>query len=229
MARKNERSEEFSIGGHEEGEFGVIPQVEDLRPNVSPAIAVPDVPVPADANGMIPLSSLKDVIAIAVREAMSGQSAMFGETMKGLLPRRIVDFGEFSEKGLAKSPFNWSKTEKRFLTDGEKPTLTRQCYQNGYRLQEEKLHPEEIEMINLVTRPGFYIERMVEVIIREDGSSETLELRYKNKTPDQRSELKGEAKNFGIILKRILEEQAEADEEETLSSLRRASGRRNRE
>lgn len=127
------------------------------------------------------------------------------EGLKAVAPPRKVEFGEFD----GKSPFDVTK-------DGSPKTkLTRDCFQNGAKMRPEMLFDEEIKLLNRIVRSGRYINRMVEVIVRDEGSDSVVELRYKNKTADQRSELKTEVKDLRTMLRRIVDEQDVEIENET--------------
>jgi hypothetical protein len=60
------------------------------------------------------------------------------------------------------------------------PKLTRECFQNGERMNGDLMTAEEIKLMNLLTVPGRYVDRRVEVVIRENVGDEkpTVELRY---------------------------------------------------
>lgn len=136
--------------------------------------------------------------------------------LKEIAPPRKVEFGEFN----GKSPFD-RKKDGTFYAAGEKPALNRPSFQNGVKFREEYLTAEEINLLNQITIPGRYIERKVEVVIFDEGSDQSIDLRYKNKTPDQRSELKSEAKDLVAICRRIIEEQTEAELDDATSPRKR--------
>jgi hypothetical protein len=141
-----------------------------------------------------------DIIGAAIAKGIA-------DGLKATAPPRKIEFGEFN----GKSPFDKKANSSGFYGPNEKPVLERASFQNGIRFREEYLTDVEIGLLNQVVRPGRYIERMVEVVIWDDGSEKAMDLRYKNKTPDQRSELKSEAKSLLVMLKRIVEEQDEAE------------------
>lgn len=173
---------------------------------------------PVKAEQLVPISDVSAAIAKGIADGMRELSGNLVAGMTAMAPPRKVEFGEFD----GKSPFNRT-LDGRLLTDKEKAVecvLTRKCYQNGYRMLEERLIPDEIWELNKITRPGRYIERKVEVVISDDGSDQSMDLRYKNKTADDRSELKSEVKNLVVMLKRIVAEQDEAEQEEATAPRR---------
>lgn len=121
--------------------------------------------------------------------------------LKQLAPRKVT-FGQYDPK----SSFHPDKKKAKHLT--------RECFQNGARLNEATLFDAEIELLNQIKRPGRYLNRKVEVVIREGTDSETVELRYNNATFEQRSDLKSQARNFLEMLKQIVMEQEVAEENE---------------
>ncbi len=108
-----------------------------------------------------------------------------------------VPFGRYDPK----SPAHPNKAVPR-------SKLSRACFQNGYRMDPKKLTNEEIDGLNAITRPGRYINRRMEVVIQNDGSQEVLELRYNNKTADQRFENKNHWRNMLDIVTQVVAEQA---------------------
>lgn len=116
-----------------------------------------------------------------------------------------------------KQPYGQFVGKSPFHADHRKvKKLTRPVYQNGTRLFAPKLHVEEIESFNKIVRPGRYINRLIEVILRQEGSDEVLELRYKNKTADDRMEHKSAYRDLREMLRLILAEQDEKLAEETV-------------
>ncbi len=85
--------------------------------------------------------------------------------------------------------------------------LKRSCSQNGYDMSEATLSNEEITLLNRVTRPGRYIDRMVEVVIRNEGGEEEVEFRYSNKSVDQRFASRAKYRTLVEMLTLILEAQ----------------------
>ena len=175
------------------------------------------------------LEQLAQVVAQAVTQAMQGQGAPAPFSLDGLgdiigsavaeglnkTQRRKVTFGEYQLKG--HSPFHPK-------TKAETPVLTRRCWQNGVWMNPTTLYDKEIELLNQITHSGRYINRLVEVVIRDDNADEEVYIRFNNQTPDQQMELKGYARNFIDMLQQIIaaqtEERAEKEEQEQKKSKR---------
>lgn len=85
--------------------------------------------------------------------------------------------------------------------------LKHTVYQNGYRVPVKRLTNQEIDNLNAISRPGRYINRMVEVVMWDEGGLVNLDIRYNNKTHDQRSENKNHWRSFEELTKKIVEEQ----------------------
>lgn len=96
---------------------------------------------------------------------------------------------------------------------GKKVRLTRTCYQNGYGIDNTRLTDEETELLNKLVRPGKYMDRKVEVIVRPEPDN-TLEIRYSDKRVDQRIELSHYFRSFKELLTKLIAEQTLAQEEE---------------
>lgn len=123
------------------------------------------------------------------------------EGINAARPKRITA-GQYDPK----SPFHPSKKKTR--------KLLRPIYQNGARLSPTRLFDAEIDLLNQIKRSGRYINRLVEVIVRQDGSDEVVELRYKNRTIDDRMEHKAAYRSLLDMLQKIVEEQNAALAEE---------------
>lgn len=104
--------------------------------------------------------------------------------------------------------------------------LTRPCYQNGIGADEQKMTNVEIDLWNRLTHSGRYLNRLVEVAFIEDGSVTHVNLRYNNKTPDQRMLLKDEARNLTEMLTLIVAEQELEDAESADADDRKQTARR---
>lgn len=145
--------------------------------------------VAAAVSSQPPRSEYLDV-GLAVRDGIA-------EALKSIAPRK-QPFGRYDPK----SPFHKSKAF---------PKLTRPCFQNGIQLFEQTLFDEEIELLNQVHRPGRYLGRKIDVIVRNEGSEESVEIRYKESTVDDRMELKSLFTSLRMLLTLIVAEQAELD------------------
>lgn len=102
----------------------------------------------------------------------------------------------------------------------KKEKLTRACYQNGRPVENELLTDEETRLLNGIHRPGRYLDRKVEVIIRPEPDN-VLEIRYSDKRIDQRIELAHYFRSFKEMLEKITAEQKTANDEEKAREARR--------
>jgi len=87
--------------------------------------------------------------------------------------------------------------------------LNRPCFQNGCWMNPNSMNNAEIRALNSITHSGRYLNRLVEVSVRQNGSEDEVHLTYNSKTPDQRIMLKGEARNLAELLQKIVETQTE--------------------
>jgi hypothetical protein len=89
-------------------------------------------------------------------------------------------------------------------------TLNRLCVQNGTPMRLEQLTDREVRLLNQITHSGRYLNRVVEVIVREEGAEdETVELRWKCKSADDRNESGKEWRDLADMLDKIVTAQAE--------------------
>ena len=100
---------------------------------------------------------------------------------------------------LAKTPWNPTGSKQR-------PKLRATFLQNGYEIREAFVTDEQIHLLNQI-KPGRYINRKVEVVERNEHGNHSIELRYNNKSIEDRMELKTEARNLTEMLQRIVNEQ----------------------
>lgn len=91
-------------------------------------------------------------------------------------------------------------------------TMKRDYFQNGYRLQYDNTFDREIELLNQITHSGRYLNRMVEVIVSDEGDP-SVDIRFKSRTADQRFEMMKVAKDFIDMLEQIIAAQREEDDE----------------
>ena len=180
---------------------------EDKKTDVAAAIAL-------DPN-------LIAAIVGAVMTSMKGQGPQFsmeelGQTIGdavalgiGKTTRRKVTFGEYQLTG--HSPFHPKPI-------AETPTLRRRCWQNGIWMVPTTLFDREIVLLNQITHSGRYVNRLVEVILRNEGADEEIDVRFPNKGIDDQLMMKGYAKNFVDMLEQIAvaqtEDRAEKEEQE---------------
>lgn len=100
-----------------------------------------------------------------------------------------------------------------------KKRLLRPAMLNGAPVQDFVLSNPEIDYLNKITRSGHYIQRKVQVIVRNEGldfAEQSIEIRYSDKSIDQRFENKGLWRNFEDLLRQVVAEQEVAIENEKL-------------
>lgn len=186
-------SEEFSVGAHEEGENAdAIPEVQDLLPA---APAVPPVVVPRpDADGKVDFAAMMAAMTAGISQGIAAG-------MQGMLPKQKVEFGDFDPK----SPFDIVVNGKSL----PRPELRRVTYQNGFRIMPERMTHREIELCNQLRKSGRYINRVVELVVRDEGAAEVVYINYNNRSIEQRFENKGLWRSFEDLLQQIVNAQDE--------------------
>jgi hypothetical protein len=125
----------------------------------------------------------------------------FADALKLSAPPRFIQIGEYDPK----TPWHPIASEAH--------TLKRECYQNGILLNADQMTNKEIDLLNAIDRSGRYIERLVEVILNDDGAEEKLYIRYRNATEDQRNALRTNIRNFADMMQQIVTAQQEAEAE----------------
>ena len=85
--------------------------------------------------------------------------------------------------------------------------LRRTTFQNGAMLNPNQLNNTEIDLLNRLNRSGRYLDRLIEVLVRDEGSDEVVELRYKNRTTDDRLAHRGAYSSLADMLQKIVTEQ----------------------
>jgi hypothetical protein len=114
------------------------------------------------------------------------------------------------------SPAEYAKRVSKRRPNGNRgPKLKNDYYQNGYKIDTGVISDDEIKLLNQIHRPGRYIERRVEVVARYEGSEQYIDIRYPNGSIDQQLENKSHWRNFADLLRQIVTEQAELDEQES--------------
>lgn len=138
-----------------------------------------------------------------------------------LPPGNWSQFADKISQGIAEG---LAKLQPRKVTFGEyqrklpkKPTLLRPFAQNGFPVMANQLEAEQIDMLNKLHRSGRYIGRRLEIIIRNadrEIADQSVEMRYSNKTNEQRID---NAKYLGSLtdmLTKVLTEQDALDMQE---------------
>lgn len=125
----------------------------------------------------------------------------FSEAMRSNAPKRKITIGEYDPR----SPWHPKKANS--------VVLTRLCFQNGFALNPDQLSNNEITLLNKIDRSGRYIERLVEVILRDDSAEDVVEIRYRNKTADQRNDIARHCRSLEDMLTQIVRDQEAAEAE----------------
>ena len=213
------------------------------------------VPQPAPQVITADLNQLTDLISVSVAKAMGQMLLAFQQSQGGqqfnplelgkvissaivegigATTRKTVSFGEYSARG-DHSPFH-NQPEKYAGERMRQAWLTRPCYQNNSPLFEDTLHDDEIELLNQISHSGRYCDRLVEVIVSNEGQvDETVEIRHAN-TPNGLPEVLGAAgfnrrqhkSGFHAILASIVADQdverAEAEAKNDVKKARPGQG-----
>ena len=79
-------------------------------------------------------------------------------------------------------------------------------YQNDRKINGDFLTNDEISLLNKI-KPGRYNDRKWEVIVRDEGQEKTLEMRYSNKSQDDKIDLAQKAPSLTAMLNLIIAEQ----------------------
>lgn len=89
----------------------------------------------------------------------------------------------------------------------DKPLLTRKVFQNGFMLTRKQLSADAIHFANEI-QPGVYADGMLQVVLLRDGTTGTaLDIRYPNKSVDERMALASRFPSIEHMLATIVREQ----------------------
>lgn len=133
---------------------------------------------------------------------MSGAElgAAIAQGIANATPRK-VSFGEFARR-----------PDPVYHPQGKAgPQMKRPYFQNGTKLEYANTHDAEIALLNRITHSGRYINRLVEVVVSQDGADDVVDIRFSNKTTDLQIELKGHCRNFLDMLQQIVDAQEMED------------------
>lgn len=117
--------------------------------------------------------------------------------------RRRLTYGEYTARG-GNSPFHPDPLKK--------VKMNRDYYQNGRLIEHATTYDKEIELLNQITHSGRYIDRLVEVVVIQNGSQESVNIVFSNKSQFA-FELKGKARDFTDMLEQIIAAQKIENEE----------------
>lgn len=140
------------------------------------------------------MASFAAQIANSINTQVGSIGTQIADGINAARPKKVTA-GQYDPK----TPFHPNKKKAK--------RLARPMYQNGTRLMPNRMFDREIELANQIVRSGRYINRLIEVIVRQDGADEVVELRYKNRTIDDRMEHKGAYRDLTDMLTKIVEEQ----------------------
>lgn len=129
--------------------------------------------------------------------------------MAANMPKKKVTFGEY----WAKTPFH--------PTRAGAVKFTRVYAQNGVAINWDTCYDAEAALLNRINRSGRYIDRLVEVIVSQEGNDESVDIRFHNKLPGQQMEMAHKVKNFEHMLQQIVDVQDAEDAEDALDAATR--------
>ncbi len=130
-----------------------------------------------------------------------------------------------------------TKNQRRKVTIGEyiarlkagRPEMARRFFQNNVEMLpgDMRVSNEEIVLLNKVNRTGRYINRLVEVVVGQDGAEEVIYFRYNNRKPDHQFALMSAGvRDFRTMLEMIVDAQAIENAEEDLEREQRGAPKR---
>jgi len=135
----------------------------------------------------VDMAQLASLIASTVKQVLDSQHGnasqkSLGETIgksvaEGMAKhsRPKVSFGQYIKK------VHSSTHPDPNFPDG--PPLKREAWINGLRAERHQLSDTEINLLNRLSRTGRYVDRLVEVVVGQDG----VEIRYNDSTTDHRN------------------------------------------
>lgn len=91
-----------------------------------------------------------------------------------------------------------------------RPEMLRRFFQNNVEMLpgDWRVSNAEIMLLNQITRTGRYINRLVEVVIGQDGADEVVYFRYNNRKPDHQFALMAAGvRDFATMLQMIVDAQ----------------------
>lgn len=90
------------------------------------------------------------------------------------------------------------------------PKLKRSCFQNGGRIDATVICDDDIRLLNQIRVSGKYFDGFVEVLVRQHGTEETVDIMYANATIDKRLEQKSHFRDFSELVAGIVKNQSKA-------------------
>lgn len=188
------------------------------KKQTSTPVETPEQASPAEhAPGLSPAPAPVDLSQLGALGQAIGNAVAAGMAQNA--PPRKVSFGEYQRRGGINQYHPDPKVKLKFDRD---------YFQNGHQIQFANTYDREVELLNQITHPGRYINRLVEVVIIQNGSEEAVDIRYSNKR-DKAFELKGYCRNLTDMLEQIVaaqKEEREGMEDEKADRQERARARR---
>ncbi len=170
----------------------------------------PDAPIDLKAP-----ATLEDIIRLISASGGAQNEQLvnaFAEAMARNAPKRKITIGEYDPK-------TWAHPNKAKAVKLTRPFLI--C---GVVADEGQLHDSEVALMNRIDRSGRYLDRLVEVIVRDEGVDEMVEIRWAARTTDQRNahaaaivRLPGDVSGFAAMMRQIVEAQ-QVEEKEMLAA-----------
>jgi hypothetical protein len=119
-----------------------------------------------------------------VAPAVPFSMEQFAETLAGAmakanaatLPPRKITAGEYARR----------EVKNR---GGRKLRAGLTVFQCGFMVTERQMSNTVIELVNGITHSGRYVDRLVEVVLRDELGEDVVDVRWPCKTPDQRNDL----------------------------------------
>lgn len=180
----------------------------------------------SEATITLTKQQLKQMIDEAIEEHAEALSATPAEALTSDMGTQI---GEAVAAGMAKNQrpkVTYGQYIKRVhsslhpdpaLPNG--PRLLRQYWINGHHEDEQNLLDAEIRLLNQLTHSGRYINRLVEVIVANEGLDEIVQVRYDN---TKNSLLPNHSRSLVETLTLICEEQVkEREENEVVDAMKK--------
>jgi hypothetical protein len=112
--------------------------------------------------------------------ALENMGAAIAKGIEDARPQKVT-IGQY-EASPGRNPFHPNKSKSK--------QLKHEWFQNGQYMFWETLLDREVELLNQIHRSGRYINRLIEVIVTTEGSQTRGDLRYRNRSIDDRLEHK---------------------------------------
>lgn len=130
-----------------------------------------------------------------------------------------------------------TRNQRRKITIGEyiarrnagRPEMKRRFFQNNVEMLpgDMRISNREIDLLNQINRTGRYINRLVEVVVGQDGPEEVVYFRYNNRKPDHQFALMSAGvRDFETMLQMIVDAQTAENAEEDADREQRGAPRR---